>query len=297
MGRLSVQMPRAYEREILEVSSTSSWLSTGQVMQADNVYNQHVELFLEKGADVSAKTMRGYTPLHIAAKTHNPAAVTALVARGANCNSLDSTNSTPLHHASARRSLSISLVEGLIGAPPISSPVFRQALRMMLPPLFRGTTACDDALEALVRNEQASLSGFPLRPILAVMQIYGVQDVIPALLQGCNAAQIAGADIPNGYERTPLAIAVEDSNHYAVGQLLEAGHACTQQKDELAPFHRAVATGDEALVALFIKHCESLPEDLLQAWTCMGRRIQRHLSEDSCCDAGKSFRQSFDCKY
>ncbi|MCE7873811.1 ankyrin repeat domain-containing protein [bacterium CPR1] len=59
-------------------------------------------LLLERGAQVNARSINQWTPLHYAAEANNPGMITLLISRGAEPNAVDSDGNTPLHLAVLR---------------------------------------------------------------------------------------------------------------------------------------------------------------------------------------------------
>ena len=72
-------------------------------------------MLIDAGANVDAKDNRGYTPLHIVAKSGNSDIMTMLLENGANHNSTSSEEffkKTPLHRARSKRIVQILLDYG-----------------------------------------------------------------------------------------------------------------------------------------------------------------------------------------
>lgn len=70
------------------------------IMPASELGNvEQVRQLLELGADVNARFLEGFTPLHAAAASGQTNVVDLLLAKGANVNAQDESGNTPLHYA------------------------------------------------------------------------------------------------------------------------------------------------------------------------------------------------------
>ena len=71
-------------------------------------------MLLEAGAEVDSRDIRGYTPLHVAAKTGNDANALILLDYGADCNAngINTYRKTPLHRARTPKMVQILLQAG-----------------------------------------------------------------------------------------------------------------------------------------------------------------------------------------
>jgi hypothetical protein len=93
-----------------------------------------VQHLIELGVDVNAKDSRGYTPLHFAARTKNPAVVKLLIEAGANVNAKDNEGITPLHQGLLDYPWNLEMSEMLLAAGAKSSDALRRFVKAVASP-------------------------------------------------------------------------------------------------------------------------------------------------------------------
>jgi len=197
-------------------------------------------LLLERGADIGARTVVGYTPLHYAAFAGQEAVFEQLLEAGADIHALDDSQTTVLHAASVGGNMDIVQQALDAGIEPGALNLYEES------PLHR----------AAQRNQLAVIQrlidqGADPRPIdrydlglLHKAAIGGAEEVAAWLLD-----QGHDPEAKNTPGETPLHTAAEMGRENTVRLLIERGaNVNCQTLERSTPLHAAAASGQVAMV-------------------------------------------------
>ncbi len=220
-------------------------LDNNALYQATQLGNTDiVQILLDKGANIEAKTKYGHTPLHIASAQGGTEIIQLLLSKNANKEAKDKNRSTPLHIAVWYGNTPIVKllldqgvdIEAKMNLGDISSEVLEiQRIIDELDKLF------------LIKEDQIEEGNWGTPLYIAVLK--GYPDIVKLLLH-----QGADIEVKNGfYWRTALHLAVKNGNEPLV-RLLLGNNANIESKDRdmLTPLYRAASAGHKSIVRLLL---------------------------------------------
>uniref|UniRef100_A0A8C9TCC7 Ankyrin 2 n=1 Tax=Scleropages formosus TaxID=113540 RepID=A0A8C9TCC7_SCLFO len=198
-------------------------------------HDSSVEVLLEKGAPLLARTKNGFTPLHIACKKNRVKVMELLVKYGAAIQAITESGLTPIHVAAFMGHLSIVLLLLQNGASPDVCNVrgetaLHMAARAGQVEVVRCLLRNGALVDATAREEQTPLH---------IAARLGKTDIVQLLLQ-----HLAHPDAATASGHTPLHISAREGQLEAARVLLEAGasHSLFTKKG-FAPLHVASKYG------------------------------------------------------
>ena len=205
---------------------------------------------LNSGADVHARAMSGFTPLHIAATlSGDPAIITALLDAGADANARNESGRTPLHLA-AVASDNPTVISALIEA---GADVHARAVPDLTPLHFAAGASDNPAVIEVLVEAGADLNARGADG-LTPLHVAAGANTNPAIIATLLRAG-ADADVRGDGGLAPLHVAATiNDNPAIISALLRAGVEVNVRTDYgTTPLHAAAESADNpAVIALLL---------------------------------------------
>ncbi|NEJ83820.1 hypothetical protein GR268_46050, partial [Rhizobium leguminosarum] len=93
--------------EILAEGTSQGGTILHEAFELSKFNQEIVDILLSSGADIDARNVRGFTPLHLAIEKQNIEAVNYLLASNASVDIQDENGDTPMHKAAAKGNVEI----------------------------------------------------------------------------------------------------------------------------------------------------------------------------------------------
>jgi ankyrin repeat protein len=264
----------AYGMELPQPSATSSYISdipetteaaNQELFKAIRAQNIPDVITLLSDADLDSRNGFGRTPLHWAAEMGNHLLVQLLLNAGAPINARDENGSSALHIASELGT--ISVVRELLNRTGRVNVNFSDVSERT--PLHYAVLQEDPLVVRALINARALIDAqdidgaTPLHDAAA----FGTAGILQALIQSIPASAL---NTPDNRGRTPLLVALENGNSYAVGLLLALDtHVNVRDIEGASALDYAILYPDKTralhmLKQLFARQDLIIPDDLAE---------------------------------
>jgi ankyrin repeat protein len=232
-----------------EVDSTNERGETALHLAAGYAKQYAVQILLEKGASVNARTKSDLTPLHYAAERGNSEIVALLIEKGASVNAPTKSDLTPLHYAAEKGSSETIAVLIEKGASVDATT------KNDLTPLHYAAERGNSEIVALLIEKGASVdttTRSDLTPLHYAAQSGNFETVAVLIEKGASVDALAD-------DLSPLHYAFQSGYSKIIDLLIEKGTSVNAlENDELTPLHHAALSGNLKKVALLIKEGASV---------------------------------------